>query len=123
MRRVIPLFFLVIVPFAAAVDVSPQRALVNQYCLGCHNNKVKTAGIAFDSLDFDNIGAGAAAWEKVLRKLRAGEMPPPRLPRPQAPAATEFTSWLEHVLDAAATASPNPGGRPSIGSTVPNTAM
>jgi mono/diheme cytochrome c family protein len=64
---------------------SPQRALLNQYCVGCHNQRQKAIGatpLALDSLDVSNIGAGAEQWEKVVLKLRAGLMPPSGMPRP-----------------------------------------
>src|SRR5215204_4738712 len=89
------------------------RTLLNQYCLGCHNSKNKTAGIAFDALDLNDPSAAAGSWEKVLRKVRAGEMPPPKLPRPKAEASASFTDWLETSLDKAAAANPNPG-RPAV---------
>jgi hypothetical protein len=94
-------------------QTSPQRVLVNQYCLGCHNQKLKTAGLALDTLDFTNVGRNAGEWEKVLRKVRSGEMPPPKMPRPAATATSSFTTWLESALDQAAVANPNPG-RPAL---------
>src|SRR5438105_14235109 len=81
---------------------APQRDLVNQYCIACHNQKVKTAGIALDGLDFTKISDNSAVWEKVLRKVSTGEMPPSGMPRPKPPAATAFTSWLENELDSTA---------------------
>lgn len=59
-----------------AQSPSPQRALVNQYCVICHNQKAKTAGLMLDTLDVDHPGEHAEAWEKVVRKLRGGMMPP-----------------------------------------------
>ena len=91
----------------------PQAALLNQYCTGCHNEKLKTGGIAIDSLDVAHLGNSAASWEKVLRKLRTGEMPPPRLPRPKPEENAALVSWLETGLDQAAAQNPNPG-RPAI---------
>ncbi len=85
------------------------RALVNQYCIGCHNQKLKTAGIALDVVDTAKVGSDAPVWEKVLRKVSSGEMPPAGLPRPKAPDATAFTQWLSSELDRAAAAHPNPG--------------
>jgi len=62
-----------------------QRALVNRYCVACHNQKLQTAGIVLEGISFENVGAGANIWEKVLRKVRTGEMPPVGLPRPDGP--------------------------------------
>ena len=113
-RSVVSFLFLACAPFVAAQNPgSPQRALVTQYCVGCHNSKTKTAGIALDKLDFANVGPAAETWEKVLRKVRTGEMPPPGLPRPQKFAAASFSTWLEQALDSSAAANPNPG-RPAI---------
>ena len=61
---------------------SPQRALLNQYCVTCHNERLRTAGLALDEVDLTNIGGTAALWEEVVRKLRAGAMPPAGRPRP-----------------------------------------
>ena len=114
MRWVVSFLFLVSAPFVAAQNPgSPQRALVTQYCVGCHNSKTKTAGIALDKLDFANVGPAAGTWEKVLRKVRTGEMPPPGLPRPQKFAAASLSTWLEQALDSSAAANPNPG-RPAV---------
>jgi mono/diheme cytochrome c family protein len=85
------------------------RALLNQYCVTCHNNKLKTAGLQLDSLDADHVGDRADLWEKVARKLRTGEMPPAGLPRPDKATYANVTAELETALDAAALARPNPG--------------
>jgi hypothetical protein len=71
--------------------------------------KAKTAGLQLDSLDLEHVGDHAETWEKVARKLRTHEMPPPGLPRPDPAAYTEATAQLETALDAAASAKPNPG--------------
>jgi hypothetical protein len=98
---------------AAPAAVSEQRTLVNRYCVTCHNEKLKTANLLLDKADLDHVGASAAVWEKVVRKLRANMMPPPGMPRPDAARRDEFVSWLEDSLDAAAAAAPNPG-RPAV---------
>ena len=93
---------------------SPDRvervsSIVGQYCVTCHNGNQKTAGLALDLLDVANVEAHPETWEKVVRKLRAGAMPPAGARRPQ-PADYEFVaSYLEASLDRAAAASPNPG--------------
>ena len=103
--------------FASASPVPPQSSMhgemVNQYCVSCHNNKLKTAGLTLEDRDFSKIADDAELWEKVLRKLDAREMPPAGRPRPQASDLKLFTAHLEQELDAAAAAHPNPG-RPTI---------
>src|SRR5947207_2480792 len=96
-----------------AVAQSAPKALVTQYCVGCHNQKNQTAGVALDSVDWANPGASANILEKVLRKVRTGEMPPVGLPHPAAAASTAFTAFVETSLDREATTHPNPG-RPAI---------
>jgi len=94
---------------APAAAVSQQRALVNQYCMGCHNEKLKTAGLELSSVNVDHIDQNPDVWEKVLRKVRARYMPPYGLPRPDEKTYESFTSYLETSLDRAAAAKPNPG--------------
>ena len=60
------------------------RAVIDQYCVTCHNQKLKTAGLTLDKVDLAHVAQNAEVWEKVVRKLRAGMMPPPGLPRPDA---------------------------------------
>src|SRR5260370_25622799 len=91
----------------------PQSALVNQYCLGCHNRKVSTAGVSLEGLDLAHVGDHAAVWERALRKVRSGQMPPPGLPRPDPTESAAFAKWLEDSLDRAAAANPDPG-RPAV---------
>src|SRR5271170_7261523 len=70
-------------PVAAAAHTSPApHALVDQYCVVCHNQKALTAGISLEGIDFSNASANAAIMESVLRKIRTGEMPPAGMPRP-----------------------------------------
>src|SRR5438552_3652445 len=102
----------------AARTVAPSpRALVDQYCVACHNHKAATAGVALDGLDLTNTGANAGAnasiLERVLRKVRTGEMPPAGMPRPAAAISASFAKSLEDALDRAAAANPNPG-RPAV---------
>ena len=96
----------------AAAAPAP-RPLLDQYCVGCHNQKNATAGVALNGIDVANAGGNAAILEKVLRKVRTGEMPPAGMPRPAAPASAAFTKSLEDALDRAAAANPNPG-RPAV---------
>ena len=88
---------------------SPQRALLDRYCVGCHNERLKTAGLTLDALDVGRVGDGADSWEKVVRKVRMGMMPPAGRPRPDNAAMEAFAAWLEKELDRAAAARPNPG--------------
>ena len=93
--------------------MAANRALVNQFCVACHSQKLQTAGVVLEGISLESVGDGANVWEKVLRKVRTGEMPPVGMPRPDAAATASFTSWLESALDRAAAAKPNPG-RPAI---------
>src|SRR5688572_9645413 len=94
---------------AASSSAAPSRALIDTYCVACHNQRVKTAGIAFDNADLRDISKDADLWEKALRKLRGGMMPPPGARRPDAASVDTFTATLERQLDAAAARNPNPG--------------
>ena len=76
--------------------------LLTQYCITCHNDRLKTAGLALDTLDFEHVGADAAVWEKVVRKIKTGMMPPSGARRPEARALDAFASELEARLDRAA---------------------
>jgi hypothetical protein len=85
------------------------RALLDQYCVTCHNQKLKTANLTFDSMDLSHVAQDAAVWERAVRKLRGGMMPPPGVKRPDQAAVDSFVTWLETSLDQAAAAAPNPG--------------
>jgi len=89
--------------------VTDHRAVLNQYCFTCHNQRAKTGGLALDTLDISNIGHEAETWEKVVRKLRSGMMPPQGSPHPDDATRTAIVSWLTGELDRAAAANPNPG--------------
>ena len=86
-----------------------QRALIDQYCITCHNQRLRTAGLTLDTAAVNDVAGSAAIWEKVLRKVRTGAMPPPSMPRPDKTALDTFTSRLETALDQASSADPNPG--------------
>ena len=75
----------------------------------CHNQRLKTANLTLDTMDLARLSEHADVWEKVVRKLRGGLMPPPGMPRPNQVVVTGFVSWLERSLDQAAAANPNPG--------------
>ena len=93
-------------PAGAGID---GRALVGRYCVTCHNDRLETGGFSFGPLDVADVAAHPEAWEKVVRKLRAGAMPPRPRPRPGRETYDGFRAWLEGELDAAAAADPNPG--------------
>jgi mono/diheme cytochrome c family protein len=96
-----------------AAAPQPSRAVFDKYCVGCHNQRVKTAGLALDALDPAQVGEHAEAWEKVVRKLRTGAMPPPGRPRPDKALTASVAASLEAGLDRAAAEHPNPG-RPTL---------
>jgi Protein of unknown function (DUF1592)/Protein of unknown function (DUF1588)/Protein of unknown function (DUF1585)/Protein of unknown function (DUF1587)/Protein of unknown function (DUF1595) len=101
---------------SALIAFAPDRALLDKYCVTCHTERAKQRGavpIALDNADLSNPTAQTELWEKVIRKLRAGVMPPPGSPRPAAADVHQLTSSLESVLDRAAEAKPDPG-RPLI---------
>ena len=90
-----------------------QQAVVTRYCVACHNERTRTAGLALDELDPTDIAAGAEVWEKVIRKVRVGMMPPQGMPRPDEASSLALVSGLEDALDREAAARPDPG-RPLI---------
>ncbi len=98
---------------AAASDAAPQRALLDRYCVACHNERLNTGGLALDRLDLADVGAAPARWEAVVQKLRAGMMPPAGRPRPTPADAEGLRRWLEAALDRAAAGRPEPGRVPT----------
>jgi hypothetical protein len=95
--------------YAQTATPASQRTLLDKYCVTCHSEKLRTGGMTLEKIDTANVPAGAETWEKVVRKLRAGSMPPPGMPRPDQAAAEGFVASLETSLDRAALARPNPG--------------
>jgi hypothetical protein len=91
---------------------APYRELVNHYCVTCHNQKLKTGGLMLDRIDLDRVSDGAETWEKVIRKLRGGMMPPQGMPRPDRATLDGFIAWLENSIDQSAQAKQNPGRDP-----------
>ncbi len=91
---------------AANADV---RTFFGTYCTGCHNERLKTAGLALDTADPTHAGMRAQMWELVVARLRAGSMPPPGVPRPDPPAYRAVAIALENEIDRAWTSNPNPG--------------
>ncbi len=94
---------------SAAVSATSSRALLNDYCVICHNEKLKTAGLLLDKSDVQHVGAGAEVWEKVVKKVRTGAMPPAGRQRPDKQTFEAFVTWLETELDREAAVHPNPG--------------
>jgi hypothetical protein len=93
---------------AAAPSVE-QRAFLDKYCVTCHNQKAKTAGLELDKLDLANVPASAPVLEKVVEKIRGGMMPPTGMPRPDGTTRDAFVTSLEQELDQAYFAKINPG--------------
>ena len=96
-------------PSSAIPAPGSPRAVLNRYCVSCHNEKLRTAGLALDKMDVGNVSAAADAWEKVVRKLRTRAMPPAGQLRPDEATYDAVAAQLETHLDRAAAASPNPG--------------
>ena len=95
-----------IVPSGAATN---DPLLTARYCTGCHNNKLKTAGVSLEGLEAATIPDHAEVWEKVIARLRSGMMSPPGLPRPDSATSFAFVKQLEGSIDRAALAKPDPG--------------
>ncbi|HVY32927.1 MAG TPA: DUF1592 domain-containing protein [Caulobacteraceae bacterium] len=87
----------------------PDGAVLSQYCFTCHNDQRKAGGLVLQGKDLTRVGPDAETWEKVVRKLRMGAMPPPGLPRPDNKATEAFVQALEGRLDHDAALHPNPG--------------
>ncbi len=94
---------------AHTASASGQKALVDKYCIVCHNDKSRTGGLSLQNADFNDVPKGAETWEKVIRKLGVGAMPPQGMPRPDQAALNGLVSYLETSLDRAYTAKINPG--------------
>jgi mono/diheme cytochrome c family protein len=93
----------------AANQRPPDRALLDQYCVTCHNDRLKTGGLSLDKVDVGDTRANAEVLEKVIRKLRTGQMPPMGRPRPDEAAIDAFAGSMEMQLDRAAAQTPNAG--------------
>src|SRR6476469_5475593 len=94
---------------ASAPQVTPNQALIDRYCVTCHNQRLKTAKLEIDTLDLAHPEKDALTWERAIRKLRAGMMPPPGASRPQQEEMNALASYLENFLDKASAANFNPG--------------
>jgi len=110
---------------SASNGISPQRALLDQYCIACHNQAIvnspavdgesllstqlRDLGLTLDQENVDDVSENPEVWEKVVRKLRVGVMPPPDNPRPDVASYNNFRRWLESELDNAGAMNANPG--------------
>ena len=94
---------------SVVVPASKYRAVLDKYCVTCHNGRLQTAGLELDTVGLSNLGQHAELWEKVVLKLEGRDMPPAGRPRPDEATYDGFASWLQASLDAAAVANPNPG--------------
>jgi hypothetical protein len=95
---------------ASTAPTAPaQRALLDQYCVTCHNDRLKTSNLSLEKLDLATVGDHTELWEKVIRKLRAGVMPPPGVRRPPLSDYEALRDWLEAEIDRRAAGHINPG--------------
>ena len=101
-------------PQASPAEPSPLRPVLNRYCVGCHNDRLLTADLSLEAMDAVHVAGGAEVWEKVIRKLRSGAMPPPGRPRPDAAVVEDVLAWLETELDGGAALDPDPGRTDSV---------
>ena len=81
-------------PVQPSAPAAAPRAVVDRYCVSCHSERLKTAGLALDGLNLENVPADAAVWEKVIRKLRTNAMPPAGRPRPDAATYASLTAYM-----------------------------
>jgi hypothetical protein len=95
--------------YAATPSPEQQFAMLDAYCTECHNSAELAGGLSLDGVDQTDFHAQAEVWEKVVRKLRGGLMPPPGGPRPEAERIAQFVSFMEASIDSAAGAATNPG--------------
>jgi mono/diheme cytochrome c family protein len=95
--------------FAQQDSPAARTALLNKYCVACHSAKLRIGGLSLQDANLGNVPAGAETWEKVIRKLRTGSMPPQGVPRPDTASLNDLAGFLENAVDRAAAANPNPG--------------
>ena len=95
-------------PAAAQPPVDP-RATVDKYCVNCHSERLKSGGLALDNMNYSDVATSAGVWEKAIKKVRVGMMPPQGSPQPDAATRGALVSWLTTSLDRATEARPNPG--------------
>ncbi len=99
-------------PAATQAAAAASAAALKQYCVTCHNERLKSGGFVIDPALLTDVGASADGWEKVVRKLRTQSMPPPGAPRPDAAGYDRLATFLETELDRAEAARPHLGKLP-----------
>lgn len=98
---------------APPVDAAVMRATVDRYCVTCHSERLKTGGLVLQGIDVERLPANGEIWEKVIKKLRSGAMPPATAPKPDGTVLFDIARQLESDMDAHAVQSPDPG-RPVV---------
>ena len=93
-------------PAGPSTPPAAHRELLQRYCLSCHNDRTRTANLSLEGHDLAAVGADPALWETVVRKLRAGMMPPPGVRRPPEADYAAFRDWLEAEIDRSAVVNP-----------------
>ena len=94
---------------SSSTTIAPHKALVDQYCVACHNQTARTGGLALDAISTETVAANSETWERVVRQLRVRYMPPVGLPRPDEETYDAVVASLSSQLDTAAAENPNPG--------------
>src|SRR6058998_2321210 len=98
-------------PENSATTAATERAVLDQYCVTCHNDRTRRANLSLEKLDLStHVTENPQFWEKVIRKLRAGVMPPPGMRRPDFAAYTGLTEWLEAEIDRSSKVNPGSVG-------------
>jgi hypothetical protein len=100
-------------PLTAAPQMESRQTFITQYCLGCHNQKSRVAGLSLENAAAENPSSHPEIWERVVHKIDAAEMPPAGAPRPDKTVLKQFAAGLASDLDAAARNTPY-AGRPVI---------
>ncbi len=95
-----------------ASPADAHRQLINTYCIGCHSARAKVGGLVLEGLSLDKVAENAATWEKVIRKLNGGQMPPQGMPKPQPAASQGLAQYLAASLDKSLATNADPGRAP-----------
>ena len=94
---------------SAQSESSSHAAVLSKYCITCHSDTLRTGGLSLERADLTDVPKGAETWEKVIRKLRVGMMPPPGMPRPAQAQLDDLAGYLETALDRSAADRPRSG--------------
>src|SRR5438067_6395480 len=100
---------LLVAPEKSSAQTGNHRQFFDRYCVSCHNERLKSGGLSLASADTTSPGATPQVWEKIVRKLRTGVMPPPSATQPAEADRHAILTWLETSLDAASASRPDPG--------------